>query len=114
MRKGFVPEKRHLAGQHFVEHDAQGIEIAAGIAALSFDLLGRNVVGRAHGGRELGESEAAGASIAGDAEVDELDVVVLVDHYVFRLQVAMHDAVRVNVVERIENAQGDVDGALRR
>ena len=36
----------------------------------------------------------------------------VVDHDVFRLQVAMDDAVGVDVVESLENAVGDADGAV--
>ena len=114
MSEGIGAGKGHFARQHLVEHHAERVDVAAGIAALSFDLFGRNVVGRAHGRRELGEGDAAGAGVGGDAEIDELDVVVGVDHDVFGLQVAMHHAVRVNVVEGIEDAQRDADGALRR
>src|SRR5208337_1684513 len=52
--------------------------------------------------------------IAGDAEVDELDVVVLVDQDVFRFQVAMHHAVSVDVGQSLEHALGNVDGAVLR
>ena len=92
IRKGLSPVNGTLPRQHFVEHHAERIEIAAGIAALAFDLFRRNVVGRAHGLGEFGEGEPAGFGTAGDAEIDELDVVVFVDHYVFWLQVTMHDA----------------------
>ena len=53
--------KRRVAGQHFVEDDPEGIDIAAGVAAFPLDLLGRNVIGRAHGVRELGKRQAARA-----------------------------------------------------
>src|SRR5690349_19665196 len=39
----------HLSGEHLVEHHAQSVDIAAGVASLAFDLLGRNVVRGAHG-----------------------------------------------------------------
>jgi len=103
-----------LTGEHFIEDDADGIDVGPAIAALAFDLLGRDVIGGADGGGEVGVSEAAGGCVAGYAEVDELDVVVVVDHDVFRLEVAVNDAIGMDVLERIENADGDVDGALLR
>ena len=101
-----------LAGKHLVENHAHGINVGAAVAALAFHLLRRDVVRRAEGGGEVGIGEAARRGVAGDAEVDQLDVVVVVDHDVFRLQVAVDDAVGVDVVERLKNAEGDVDGAV--
>ena len=66
--------KRRLAGKHFVEHDAQRVDVAARIAALALHLLGRNVFRRAHYLRKLGECQPARAGLAGDAEIDQLDV----------------------------------------
>ena len=74
------------------------------VPAFPFYLLGRDVIRRSHGLRQLGERQAARARIAGDAEVDQLDVVVLIHHDVFRLQVAVHHAVVVNVFERVADA----------
>ena len=85
-----------------------------GVAALAFYLLGRDVVGCAHDLGELGEGEPAGAFLAGEAEVDELDGVIRADHDVLRLEVAVDDAVMVDVVEGLQDFAGDVHGALGR
>ena len=50
--------------------------------------------------------------IAGDAKVNQLDVVIIVDHDVFRLEVAVHHAIRVNVVEGFKSLDGDADSAV--
>ena len=112
--EGIGPLKRGLAGQHFVEHDSQRVDVAAAVAALALDLFGRDVFGRAHHLGKLGERQPARAFLAGDAEVDQLDAVFGIDHDVFGLQVAMHDAVVVDVGERVGNAQSDLDGAFGR
>ena len=39
-------------------------------------------------------------------------LIVVVDHDVFRLEVAMDDAVGVDIVKRFENAYRDMDGAV--
>jgi len=41
-------------------------------------------------------------------------VVLLVDHDIFRLQVAMDDAIGVDIVQSLQNAFGDADGAVVR
>ena len=43
----------------------------------------------------------------GDAEVHHLDVAVLVEHHVLRLDVAVHDALAVRVGERVEELDAD-------
>ena len=100
-REGIRAAKRHLPGQHFVEHHAQRVKIAARIAAFGLDLLGRNIVGGPHGLRNLARTSAAAPLGAGDAEIDQLDVVFGVHHDVFRLQIAVHDAMSVDVIECI-------------
>ena len=99
-------------GEHLVEHDAEGVDVAARVSALSADLLGRDVVGRAEALGEVAEGEAAGAGVGGDAEVDEADVVVVVDHDVLGLHVAVDDAVGVDVLQRAADADGELDGAV--
>ena len=110
--RGEGPVKGQFAGEHFIEDYAHGVDVGAAVAALAFDLFGRDVVGGAEGGGEVGVGETAGGGVAGDAEVDQLDVVVVVDHDVFRFEVAVHDAVGVDVIEGVENADGDADGAV--
>src|ERR1700722_6200920 len=104
--------KRQLAGEHLVENDAHGIEIGAAIAALALHLLWRNIVGRAQHGGEVGVCKAARRSVAGNAEIDELDVVIFIDHDVLGLQVAMNNALRVDVIESLENLNSDSNGAV--
>ena len=72
MAKGIWAFERGLAGQHLVEHHAEGVDVAAAVAALALDLLGRNVFGRAHDLRKLRERQPARAFLAGDPEIDEL------------------------------------------
>ena len=45
----------------------------------------------------------------GDAEVHDLDVAVVVEHHVLRLDVAVHDALAVRVGERVEELDADGD-----
>ena len=56
---GEGPVEGELAGEHFVEDDAHGVDVGAAVAALALHLLGGDVVGRAEGGGEVGVGEAA-------------------------------------------------------
>ena len=48
----------------------------------------------------------------GNAEVDELDAIFCVDHDVFRLQIAVHYPVAVNVLQRIADPERDPQRAF--
>ena len=82
---------RH-AGQHFVEDDAERVDVGALVDLLAEDLLGRHVLRRADDVAGLGELRVAFALRGGDAEVHDLEQAFLVDQHVRGLEVAMHDA----------------------
>src|SRR5438128_1434616 len=104
-RVDVVALERHLAGQHLVEDDAQAVEIAAGVSPLPLHLLGGHVV---RGADRLGQPRPRHLPerrVERDAEVDELHAAVRRDHDVLGLEVAVGDAVIVQVDERV----GDLD-----
>ena len=107
MAKGLGPWNGTSPGQHFVEHHAQRVDVAAGVAALGFHLLGRNVVRAcpwpAVSLAKVSRRDALGA---GDAEIDELHVVLRIDHDVFRLQIAVHHALAVDVLRARRRCPG--------
>ena len=82
--------------------------------AFPVHLFRRDVVGRAHGLREFREREAPHSRLPRDSEVDELDAIISIDHDVVRLEVAVNDAMTVNVAERIADAQHNAARPLRR
>ena len=98
------PELRHvvvlgvrdLAGEHLVQHAAQGVDIGAAVDRRGLDLLGRDVVRRADpcaGARQAADRpEPLGQPEVG--EVDLLVVALAADQDVRRLDVAMHEAAR--------------------
>ena len=47
--KGVRPLKRNFSREHFIQHHAQRVEVAAGVPALPFHLLRRDVIRRSHG-----------------------------------------------------------------
>ena len=94
--------ERRLAGEHLVEHAAQGVDVGAGgDLALAHRLLGAHVVRRAE--RHAGLGHPVPAGLAGgerDAEVGHQRAPV-VQQDVLRLDVAVDHAVPVGVVERV-------------
>ena len=109
--------KRQPAGGHLVHHAAQAVDVAAGVDARrhAAGLLRRHVRGRAHDHARLrlAGGYACVVGDAGDAEVHDLDEVLLplVDRQVdvVRLEVAVDD---LAVVRRLQGlADLDEDGA---
>ena len=111
-RQRIRPRERRLAGEHLIEHRAQRVDVAALVAALALHLLGRDVVGRAQRRREPHLRDAPRILLQCDAEVDDLDAVAVAHHDVLRLQVAVHHAVLVQIVEGVANGQRERDRAL--
>ena len=108
-----VAVKRPLAGEHFVEHDAQAVDVAAGIDLVrrAASLLGRHVGRRAEHAAVGGHRLLAGL-LLGQAKVHQVRMLPRVEDDVRGLDVAMNDAVLVGVVECVGQLGGDV-GRLR-
>ena len=80
------------------------------IDPLAADLFGRHVIDGAHhhvAARQLGRHQA------GQAEVENFDRAAVRDEDVRGLDVAMHDAVDVGVVEPLTDLGGDLDLAAQ-
>ena len=95
------PRERHATGEDLVHHHAPRVDVAARVAAVALDLLGAHVVGRAEALAEVTPREALGALEQRGAEVHELQRAVVGDDHVLGLEIAVHDAVRVQVRERV-------------
>ena len=99
----FSPWNGHVADEHLVEHDAERVDVGLAVDVVAERLLGRHVVGRAEHAPVGGQ--AVLVERAGDAEVGDLGRALAVDQHVLRLDVAVHDVVRVGAAERA----GDLD-----
>ena len=114
--------ERQSPGGHLVHHAAQRIDVAAAVdlVRLPRTLLRRHVRRRAHhhAGLRLAGGIALVVGDAGDAEVDDLDEVLLslVDDQVdvVGLQVAVHDALAVRGLERLAALHQDRPGDFQR
>ena len=104
--------KRKLPRQHLEEHDAQGIDIGAGVHGISRDLLGREIVRRAHDGS--GARPPVARQRAGNAEIGDERPVVGPDENVAGLEVAMHDSGRMGLREALGDLTKDPESALER
>jgi hypothetical protein len=95
--------ERHLAGQGFVEHRAERVEVGAFVDALAARLLGRHVRGRSHHAR-FHRAMRVWMQLEGDAEVEHDRAAVARHQHVVGLQVAMELAGGVHR----EQALGDL------
>jgi hypothetical protein len=94
------------AGQQLVHHGAQRIEVRVVRQLQALHLFGRHVrrgTGDAFDARDLRVGDQR------DAEVDDAHVGILREHDVRRLDVAMDDATRMGVVQRLGALEHDLD-----
>ena len=105
-----VARERPLPRHQPVEDPAQGEDVAAAIHLAAEELLRRHERGGAHEAA-LGVRVGATAHFR-DSEVRDLGPAVLADQDVRGLHVAMDDALRVGVVERLRGRDHDLQTAL--
>ena len=101
--------ERLLAGEHLVHHDADRVDVAAGVGDAAGHEFGGEVGDRAEQG---GAGRGVRAGRAGEAEVADLDAPVVGEQHVLGLEVAVHDAGLVRGREAGEHGLGDVDRLL--
>ncbi len=104
--------ERRLAGQEFVEHRAERINVAgrANVALAAGGLLRRHVAGSAHDHSRLRHSTVVVHEF-GQAKVGDPWLIGSVDEHVLRLQVAMQSA---TLVSEVDGLGDDLHVARRR
>nr|WP_249937124.1 hypothetical protein [Roseateles sp. DAIF2] len=104
-----------LAGEHLVEHDAGREQVRAAVDLVALHLFGRHVLRRAQHIADAGALFAAGGLHMRDAEVHHLDVLRAAHAGdVAGLDVAMHDAALVRIVERARQLDAHHDDIAHR
>ncbi len=106
--QGGFPLERDMARDHFVEHDAEGVEIDPGVDLLEVDLLGRHVFRRSQ--HQAGSGQAVAFGEPGQPEIHDLGLALPVDHHVLGLEVAMDDAEAMGFGQAFGDLPADVDG----
>ena len=104
-----------LAGQQFVEQQAELIDIGRGRCRLAVYLLRRGVVGREHPQRGAGQRLLAQRFVGqrlGDAEIQQLRLAVGADDDIAGLDVAMRDQIAVRVRDRLRHLYEQRDALI--
>jgi hypothetical protein len=111
-RDGVVPHERWPAGQHLVQHGAEGVEVGPRVSETPERLLGRHVRDRADHRPLAGESRTI--ECHSQAEVGDLHLSVLAEEHVPRLEIAVDDAALVRVLEPPADLVSEADRLHRR
>jgi hypothetical protein len=96
------------------QHDAQGEQVGLLVERIALDLLRAHVGRRADAHDEGRVGRALLADVERQPEIGDLNVVVLVDQDVGRLDVAMDDALAVGVIERHRTLEDHADRPVQR
>ena len=110
--EGRVAHEGRSPGQQLVEQAAGGVDVGAGVHRLPAGLLGGEVLRGADDGGGLGDAGRRLGHRARDAEVHDLDLAAGGQHHVARLDVAVHDAGAVAVLQGVQDAVHDLQGPL--
>ena len=94
-----------MAREHLIEHDAEGIQVTARVGIEALGLLRCDIV---HGADGLTATLFMDILERGDAEISDLDHVVVRDHDVLRFDVPVDDAMGVRVLQRLADLRGVV------
>jgi hypothetical protein len=100
----------HLAGEALVEHAAERVHVSAAVG-FSPDLLRRDV-GRSADRQSAGAGDSFGCEAPAQAEIGQIDVLVLVEQRVRRLDVPMDETTSVGGVERGGDLAADRNGPV--
>ena len=100
---------RRSAGDHFIHHDTQRIQVAAVIHPAALGLLGRNVM---HRTQSLSGQCVAFGHHPGDAEVSHLHAAVFQHHDIVRLDIPVDDPPAVGMLQGLADLNGKMQGLL--
>jgi len=115
--------ERQPPGCHLIQHDSEGEDIGTVVERSADRLLGAHIRDGAHHDARHRDGLArdvrvracrSGPVMFGQPEIEDLDVAVRRDHHVVRLDVAVHDAVRVRGMQPVSDLNPDSDNLIKR
>ena len=107
-----LAQERHATGEAFVQHERQRVEVGAPVEPAAPDLLGRQVLGGSHHHVVAGEIVSAMASPLAMPKSVSSTRPSDVTRMLAGLDVAVHEAGTMGLVERRRHRRPDVDGEL--
>ena len=108
---GLLALERLLTGKHFVDHDADGVDITTRVGNTASDELWRKVCDRTEQGSAC---RRVGGCRARETEVADLDAAVVGEKHVLWLEVSVNDSRLVRSREAGEHGFENVEGLLCR
>ena len=103
-----VPVERRFSGEHFVENQAERVDVGAMVERLALGLFGGHIRRRPdHAAGDRGILRVG----ARDAEVHHLQLAIGTDHDVLGFEVEMHDGLPVRLGEAVGKLARELDGA---
>ena len=112
-RRRRVALERHFPGDHVVEGRAQRVNVRPSVDVhFAADLFGTDIVRRAIRSASLRQSGFLVAHFAGQAHVGQLYDILVGDHDVLGLDVAMHEPAPVGMFQGARSLYDHLDGFL--
>ncbi len=112
-QRGFAGE-RHVAGHHFVQDQAERVEVRAIVGWFPFHLLRRHIARRAEKRAGARHADRAFFKRFRQAEIADKNLVVFIHQQVLRLQVAMDHAFGMRGGEGLGNLLRELQDAIHR
>ena len=105
--------ERQRPGETFEQQAAERVLVGAAVDDVTADLLGRDVVDRAHELPIRGTRGRRGVREPEVGKIGMITVALLIEQHVARLDVAVHQAALMGGVERLRELAGDVQSPAR-
>ena len=97
---GRIARERRLSSEQLEKQHASGVQIRTRINRLTLRLLGGEVLSSAHDRIGLRHGRLGIGDCASNAEVHDLDLTLGGQHDISGLDIAVHEASRMRVLER--------------
>ena len=103
-----VSIKGQMTREHLVHHDAHRVDVTGAVGLVSFCLLRADIMHAAH--CLTGQHLVICPGNTGNAEVHHAQLAVIQQHNILGLDIPVHDAVGVGMLQRLEDLGDEVHG----